>query len=306
MPIFFFLSGMCFNFNKYNRLSEFLKEKFCKRIIPYFGFAFFGLIFCLIIPDWREQLFSIDMIKELLWYGQPEILHVGQIWFLIALFFAEFMFYLINKLFDKFDRNKWLKFTTYLFLVILGFCILQILKIFSIDRLPLKIDTAITAAVFIGIGYESNKSQLLSKFSKHKQFLIPILLVSGFYFGAIVNGNVNICNCAYNNMLFYYMSAICGIIAIYYIGDILKNCKLLQFYGRNSLFMFATHSVFLYLYAGLLSLFYNREIQIMKDIPLSLSILGSIIIFALLLFCAVAYNRIKIILKKRIIMNSNL
>ena len=38
MPIFFLLSGMCFNFEKYNSFIDFLKEKFKKRIIPYFAF----------------------------------------------------------------------------------------------------------------------------------------------------------------------------------------------------------------------------------------------------------------------------
>lgn len=64
MPMFFFLSGMCFNTEKYKNFMEFIKDKAPKRIIPYFMFATLGIIMCLIVPSWRISLFNIIIYNE--------------------------------------------------------------------------------------------------------------------------------------------------------------------------------------------------------------------------------------------------
>lgn len=78
MPVFFLISGMCFDSSKYSSFWNFLKKKFKTIIIPYFGFCLFGFAISYFKLNWRETLFQIDTIKQVFYYTQPELLHVGQ------------------------------------------------------------------------------------------------------------------------------------------------------------------------------------------------------------------------------------
>lgn len=292
MPMFFFLSGMCFNIDKYKNFYVFLKEKVKKRLIPYFSFILLGVILCLIIPSWRINLFNYQTIKEIFYYTQPENIHVGQLWFLVALFFAEIILYLVNKFFEKFKRDKYLIITTYLLLAITGGKIFNIINIFNFTRLPFKIDTAITACVFMGIGYEVNKNNIFEKIIKYKNFTIPISLLLGLFMG-IYNGYVNICNCIYNNILIYYMAAVSGIIGIYFISDNIKENKIFKFYGTNTLVIFSIHSLLLILVTNIFSFLHNTKYVIMQNIPILLCIVEAIIIAILSVPIVEVYNKIK-------------
>ena len=129
MPIFFILSGMCFNSEKYNSFLEFVKEKFKKRIIPYIVFTIFATFMCFIIPAWKEPIReanALSILEEIFYYGQPEALRMGAIWFLVALFFSEIILFLLNKFFKHFNLNKYLKFIIYIILALIGNQILNI------------------------------------------------------------------------------------------------------------------------------------------------------------------------------------
>lgn len=92
MPIFFFLSGMCFHPEKFDTLGDFLKKKVKTRILPYFIIALLGFLICMCIPSYREPVLSDGLglqMLSLVYYAQPRNLYIGQSWFLIGLFFAE-------------------------------------------------------------------------------------------------------------------------------------------------------------------------------------------------------------------------
>ena len=285
MPIFFFLSGMCFNFEKYNSFLEFAKDKFKKRIIPYFGFVILGITVCLIVPAWRAQLIeanALNVLEEIFYFTQPEKIHVGQVWFLVTLFSAEIILYVLNKLFEKFKINKYLIIITYVILALLGSKILDIINMFNLVRLPFKIDTALTASVLMELGYQANKTKIFEQFKEYKIAYIMIFLCLGFLIGKF-NGYVNICDCIYSNIILYYISAICGIAGIYLISETICQNKLLQFYGKNSLFMFAIHSLLIAFFAYITNMLLNKEYVPLVSMPFYLSIMGSIIVFAILL-----------------------
>lgn len=294
MPIFFLLSGMCFNPRKYNSFIDFLKEKLKKRIIPYLGFIVFAVAICLIIPKWSIQIANssgLIILEEMFYYTQPEKIYIGQIWFLVALFFAEIILFLLNKFFITFKVNKYLKVLIYVILALIGSQILNILNLVNIDRLPFKIDTAITASVFMGIGYELNKNKRLDIFNESILISSIILLGIGF-FVSYINGNVNICNCAYGNIFLYYISAICGGIGIYLISQKLEKSKFLQFYGKNSLFMFAIHFYLILLFTFIINNLFNQTLKPMFNMPLYIAIILSIIIYILLYQLTIIYNKI--------------
>ena len=72
MPVFFFLSGMTFRPEKYKSLSDFLKDKWKKRIIPYFIVTFIGLAICMLRADYRQPVLERgwkDILTWIFYYG---------------------------------------------------------------------------------------------------------------------------------------------------------------------------------------------------------------------------------------------
>lgn len=294
MPLFFILSGMCCNFEKYNKFTTFAKKKLKTLIKPYFIFSFIGFIICLLVPDWRTNALSIEALKQFLYNSQPELLHVGQIWFLVALFFSNILFYILENILLK-KANKLVKTIAYIILSIIGYKIFSLINIPYFGRLPWKIDVSITATVFIAIGYYINKFKLIERISNLKityLFMLWLIFIN-IIFGTILNGYVNICNCDFGNFVYYYISAISGCILICMIGYKLKNLKFLCYYGKNSLQMFALHSFLLSLSEVVLSIIYNKQYLIMNNIPLNLCIITTIVIYLLLLPISLIYNFIK-------------
>lgn len=294
MPLFFVLSGMSCNLEKYNNFFEYFKRKVKTIIVPYFIFSLVGFIICLFVPSWRINLFTFDTLKQLLYYTQPELLHVGQVWFLIALFFSSIFFYIIERIIFK-KTNKFVKPIFYIVTLVIGYVIYKQINIPYFGRLPWKIDVAITGTVFMAIGYYIQKFKIFEKIFDLKCSFATfiILLLINILFGTILNGYVNICNCDYGNLFYYYISSVSGCMSICILAHILEKSRILKYYGQNSLPIFAIHSMFLYLTEVILSLIFNTKYYIMQNIPLHLCIICAFIIYVCLYPIPKIYNYIK-------------
>lgn len=86
MPLFFFCSGVVFK--EQDNFLILLKRKVKVILLPYILFYFVGFMFTMLIPTWREEV-NVSELLHYLYIGQPEMFHVGQIWFLICLFWVE-------------------------------------------------------------------------------------------------------------------------------------------------------------------------------------------------------------------------
>ena len=300
MPLFFILSGFCINFDKYDNFLLFFKHKIKTLIVPYFIFCLIAIIVCYLVPSWKSSAFSLLSLKQILYYTQPELLHVGQIWFLIALFFSDILFYFL----DRFIINKLKKgkiiiiILSLIIMALIGWLLPQYISVPIFLRLPFKIDVALTSVVFIAIGYYSKKYNIFDKIIKKKcSFIIMILcLLVNIIFGTILNGYVNICNFDYSNILFYYISAISGSIFVIILSSFLENSEILKYYGNNSLSMFAFHSYFLIIAEIILSFIFKYRIKMMENVPIIAAIISAIIIYILLFFFAKIYNIMKKVL----------
>ena len=111
MPLFFIISGFLYNEEKYNRycFKQVFAKKFKNYLIPYFSFAFINLILQIL---WniviKKQIVDIHFIfyniKGIL-LCQADINHMpncSPIWFLISIFTASIIFWLIMKYAKKF------------------------------------------------------------------------------------------------------------------------------------------------------------------------------------------------------------
>lgn len=283
MMLFFFISGCQFNADKYKNysLSEFLDKKVKSLLIPFLIAVLVGWILCLIVPDWHAGL--KDPTDSLLYFAQPGNFLVGQIWFLLGLFWAEiFFFYLYKKIFCKVSIRTVIFITVLISIV--GFYISRF-KVPVFTRMPWKLDSSITALVFYTIGYYLKKSEVFSKLFRNKFISAALMVISGilgFYICKYKNGYVNICDCQYGNYFAFYTAAFCGIIFILLLSKFLSGVKILQYYGRNTLWMFIFHIFLLSFFVIQLNTITQRQYIRSGNLPFSYCLVIAILAYLIL------------------------
>ena len=101
IPIFFFISGMLFNENKYNSITNFIKSKFRTLIIPYGIFYLTTFVYWLVIERYTRG--GVTPASQLigLFYGTYNLKYMmfnGALWFIPCLFSIELLYYFIAKI----------------------------------------------------------------------------------------------------------------------------------------------------------------------------------------------------------------
>ncbi len=247
MPAFFFLSGMTFHPEKYGGLRPFIKEKWKKRILPYFIITFLGFFVCMLRRDYRQPIVDSGwsyMLSWIFYYGQPKNLYIGQIWFLASLFMAELIAYLWLFLFGK--RQASIRCFSLAALAWASVNVSGINALLPWERLPWKLDTALAAAVFLIAGYYAAKRNFLKKIQPLAWFLIPFCGYLCYYYGPKWYGLVNMCDCIYAPAPYYFLAAFLGIGALLAAALLCKDSRFWQYCGRNTLPMFAFQTFAIY------------------------------------------------------------
>ena len=170
-------------------------------MVPYFAVLLVGFAITMAIPAWRTGV-TIDALKVILRNGQPEVLHVGQIWFLLCLFIVVNMFFLLHKLIGDNNTAIW-----GLVILIIAFILLHLQYLPIEGRLPLKIDSAMYGLEFYIMGFlfnrQSEKNDRIIGIKGDLVLFLLFLTAYRFY----DNGIVNICDITYGNdftcFLFY-------------------------------------------------------------------------------------------------------
>lgn len=183
MPLFYIISGFCWNVEKNKTITfkEFFSKKFRAYIIPYFKIAAVCFLIFGVSAYYFKMGFTSAYIHQLIKFifgiavysrGTPEWLpNCSPIWFLTALFVAELMFYWIMK------RKH-----TLLFVIISG--ILGYLCFLCGKIFPWNIDNALTAVPFIYVGVVLRKYwDAVSKF--YYLPLLAVLTIFVFSFGVM-------------------------------------------------------------------------------------------------------------------------
>lgn len=284
MQAFFFLSGMTFNPWKYDRIRDFIRDKWKKRMIPYLVITMIGLLICLIRPEYRRPILERgwkDMLLWIFYYGQPKDLYVGQVWFLICLFIAEIIVYGWFRVFG--NRSAAVKASSLFILAGIAMKMPEVNVWLPIGhRLPWKIDIAFCAAVFMIAGYYSVKVQLWERLKGTEWFAIPFCLWLSYYYGPKWYGYVNMCDCIYLPGPYAYPVALLGTAAILMLAMLLKRNRFLQYCGRYSMPIFAAQTFAIYWFAELLEWCTGRRFAPMDGIGIADSLWISVIVFLIL------------------------
>lgn len=101
IPLFFFMSGMVFNSDKYPSVCFFIKRRTKTLQLPYLVFSF--ITWVLWVGMWVVSNDATDywypLLQTLIAQGSSSFLrHNIPLWFVTCLFVVEVLFYLINKL----------------------------------------------------------------------------------------------------------------------------------------------------------------------------------------------------------------
>lgn len=239
MPLYFFISGIFFK--SYEGFWGFFIRKINKLIIPFIFFyvgAFMAkYIVWKVIPgafqlpvEWSDLLVVFHK-HNLIDFNPP-------IWFLLALFNCNIIFYLVHSLRNK---NLLLMFILSLAIGVTGFTLGK-LRI----ELPLYIDVAMTALPFYVAGFwirRYNFFLMPHRFDK----LIPVFVVAaiaGMYF---IASRIGMRTNSYDGNIFQvYISAFAGIFAIMLIGKQFKHAPVISYLGRYSVITLGVHAFILH------------------------------------------------------------
>ena len=248
MPLFFILSGM---FLREEPVLRFVRKKSRTLLIPYVVFCIIGLIITAVIPQWRNMLNLKNIIADI-YLASPDYINVSSVWFLVTLFLSSLMFQLCLKL-------KKLAFVGIILLGSCGFYIGlngQLTGSLPAGKLPLRIDVAMTALLFLSIGYYGKN--LMIRFTKliNKKFWLRCGLCFILFAVSIIvpffNGRVNIHEPVFNNLLIFIPGACVGTVFVIVLSVSISRMKVLQrifvFIGQNSLIILGVQSLLIRLY----------------------------------------------------------
>lgn len=235
MPLFFAVSG--FFFSKYDSFITFFKKKTNTLLIPYLFFSIPNLLVISIFYLRNRQ-------AGILWaYENARPLFNGPIWFLLSLYFAGLLFYLISEIND--EKIKLLT------IVVISFIGYQLTKYHI--TLPMYMNSSLNVLVFYYWGYCMRRIGILSD----NRFIRTKLLLLIIFFAIIVSTVSPIPELVLENitnMPYYYfvLAGISGISIILYLSKWINKLKMINFIGKYSIIIMATHWILIRLFCRII------------------------------------------------------
>lgn len=241
MPLFFFLSGLCFKVNNNISFKTFLQKKAKGLMIPYLTFSIIWIIFESTVAIYQNQ-FTFHFIKnEIVTYLLQVRYHA--IWFLPCMFVLEIVFYVMVRLIDE----KWFLIFPTILLLLLGIMYRKYID----KNLPWNIDIIPMALPFFLVGYLLKDKLLKVKIKAWTSIAL-------FMVFALLNQVTNYYNCkcfgehfvdmyanSYCNYILFYISAFFGIASICALSCSIENTRhnSLSYIGKNTLVYFGIHQI---------------------------------------------------------------
>ena len=220
MPLFFIIAGYLFNFEKYeNNFKGFFKGRFLRLILPYFMSIILFLLYYLLYQCPNPfvdtpasaiiNIFKANIIGALYGVGainKFNIEPIGPLWFLVALFGAE-----------------------YFIISYLGILIGK--KIF----LPLSFDISMVSIFFIFIGYELRRNQIIEKLSNNKNtviYFIGLIIGCILWYVLMSNSLLSMNNRDYHNTIYAFSCAILASVILFSVCYKIQNLSLFSVFNK--------------------------------------------------------------------------
>lgn len=250
MPLYFFVSGLFFK--SYEGFKGFFLRKADKLLVPFLVFYAGSFLLMYAVSKLMPGTFRLPVCwsELLLVFRDHELIRFNPpIWFLIALFNCNMLFYLVHYL-----RNRHIgaMFTVTLLIGAAGFWLGK-----ERIELPFYIDVAMTALPFYFAGFWIRRYNFF--LYPHHRFdkLIPVfilLAVVTMYFTATPLGMRT--NNYPGNLLQVYMAAFAGIFAIMLLCKQVKRFPVVTYLGRYSIVTLGIHGPLLFFLRPIVSRFF--------------------------------------------------
>lgn len=268
MPLFFFLSGLCFNENKYSSFKFLFISRLRTVLWP---------CFCFTVIISFLQSFLIDIPLSDLKNELP-----GALWFLPVLFLAEIMYYPLYKI----------GFLHRLILILLLYLV-GLYYAGCLQGLPYKISFLPKAILYYGTGHSLKDFVLariknMGKYTGRKHYsLIAVSLSVMLLFPFINNGDNGLCTA-----ILSIEFAVLGIYTTFLVStsNVAKMKRWLVYLGQNTLVIMAVHVFFMRL-----CLYYIHPVITYYIVY---KILEFVIVWCMSLLCVIVANRHAPLLKR--------
>lgn len=218
MPLFFFISGVCFSYN--GNYKVYIIKKIKRVLVPYFSISILNFVCKSILPGLVNNQVSIrSFIVDMFLYG-------GEYWFLYVMFIMFLVFPLVIKLENK--TNKYFIEILFITISLLKlntniFCVVPLFRYF----------------VFFNTGYLL-KDIILSNIRKETNILIPLVILAISIIIFAINTKLDI-------RLFEMFDAIIIILATYMFANNNLFIKIFERYGIYSLQIYCLNGFLLVL-----------------------------------------------------------
>lgn len=233
VPLFFYLSGICFKERTNSR--KYIIDKIKKILIPYYIVSILSIILFCFFQFMNNELNGLVILKNLLsmLYANSNFGYMKwnqPLWFLPCFLVTNILIHFIYK-----NKNVVLRNIILYSLVFVGH-IISLYKIF----LPFHLETSLCMLFWMNLGIISQRFDFNSKvkFNFKSICFIFVIMVVGIIF-SLINSTVSIRTDFYGNLLIYYFVAMIFIVIIQFISN--KSNKLLELYGRNTLYVLLFH-----------------------------------------------------------------
>ena len=242
MPLFYFAAGLTISPYKYSSISDLIKDKAKKLLVPYLSITGFTVIFWFFYCQLSGKTFNLLEILAGILIANNDIIFLvnGPCWFIPTLFVSEVLFCIICSFF-KTDQELLL---CALFFLLFGYTeslkFNHLLMIWHLNCIPVIL-------FYITLSFLIRKwiNKEVSDAKNYSIVLSLFLIIIGLIIATVFNGNVSFGGNKYKSILLTIVSSSLSIgglslLCIKYTKQT-RFSKFLAFIGRNSLIVLAIH-----------------------------------------------------------------
>lgn len=274
LPIFFFVSGLFYKPEKFDRLFTYIKKQAGLLLIPYvFFFLLTFSYWALIERNFRGADVSLSSQILGLFYGNigDYMTFNGALWFLPCLFLVQIIFAFVNHI--KFKAKS-------ILLIILFFASIFLIK-YDITYLPFGLTSALFFISYYSIGFFAKKLlPILEEKSKLVLFFVAIiLLLLQILWLKVESKPLPFLTIHYGKDLFF---GILSILFVFSVSNLIRKNAGLQYLGKNSLVIFALQEPIYRAIIFITSKILNSEVELIRNNLIYCFIICAITIFIIL------------------------
>ncbi len=252
IPLFFFLSGLVFNRDRYRDFNEFIKKRIKSLLIPYVIFSFITWII------WVAFSYVTHLDVESYWmpFAQTFIaqgsggflVHDVPLWFVTCLFVIEMIYYFLSKL-----DSIWVIITTFT-MAIASYSAIEYCSYIDITLMPWNMEVVCLGIPIYAIGHliarkwSIQKMQLLVLSNQILSIIIVFFCAAVVFAGSQYNGTISFGHSELGKNVFVtYACSFVGTAMIIILSMVMacysnSLIKSLLWFGRNSFNAMAIHN----------------------------------------------------------------